>query len=183
ARADEESVAARRREAENLRAARQLLRHAARDRDEPEVLRASVFGDEEDAAAIFRPDEVRGRAVEAFRERALRGAVRVHQVKVRDVVCVVVLVAARVCDETPVGRDARAVVGPLAVCELSYRAAVKRDGVNLRVAAQVVCVGLARSEEHTSELQSLAYLVCRLLLEKKKIKKYHNTHADEFKLF
>src|SRR2546425_6847573 len=28
-----------------------------------------------------------------------------------------------------------------------------------------------RSEEHTSELQSLAYLVCRLLLEKKK------THA------
>src|SRR2546425_6757195 len=29
-----------------------------------------------------------------------------------------------------------------------------------------------RSEEHTSELQSLAYLVCRLLLEKKK-KKLH----------
>src|SRR2546425_4279780 len=27
---------------------------------------------------------------------------------------------------------------------------------------------LERSEEHTSELQSLAYLVCRLLLEKKK---------------
>src|SRR5205823_11025065 len=30
--------------------------------------------------------------------------------------------------------------------------------------------GKRRSEEHTSELQSLAYLVCRLLLEKKK---YH----------
>src|SRR2546425_3686175 len=30
-----------------------------------------------------------------------------------------------------------------------------------------------RSEEHTSELQSLAYLVCRLLLEKKK-KKINN---------
>src|SRR2546425_5754706 len=29
-------------------------------------------------------------------------------------------------------------------------------------------VRLTRSEEHTSELQSLAYLVCRLLLEKKK---------------
>src|SRR2546425_9643265 len=28
--------------------------------------------------------------------------------------------------------------------------------------------GRKRSEEHTSELQSLAYLVCRLLLEKKK---------------
>src|SRR2546425_9641633 len=32
--------------------------------------------------------------------------------------------------------------------------------------------GKVRSEEHTSELQSLAYLVCRLLLEKKK-KKQH----------
>src|SRR2546425_3617425 len=31
----------------------------------------------------------------------------------------------------------------------------------------------SRSEEHTSELQSLAYLVCRLLLEKKKF----NTHG------
>src|SRR2546423_4460587 len=29
-------------------------------------------------------------------------------------------------------------------------------------------VAIGRSEEHTSELQSLAYLVCRLLLEKKK---------------
>src|SRR2546425_8541301 len=29
---------------------------------------------------------------------------------------------------------------------------------------------MVRSEEHTSELQSLAYLVCRLLLEKKKKK-------------
>src|SRR2546423_2649914 len=32
-----------------------------------------------------------------------------------------------------------------------------------------------RSEEHTSELQSLAYLVCRLLLEKKK-RYYHLCH-------
>src|SRR2546425_7240262 len=31
-----------------------------------------------------------------------------------------------------------------------------------------------RSEEHTSELQSLAYLVCRLLLEKKKNNKNSN---------
>src|SRR5205823_13843179 len=30
------------------------------------------------------------------------------------------------------------------------------------------CESEPRSEEHTSELQSLAYLVCRLLLEKKK---------------
>src|SRR2546425_8253718 len=33
----------------------------------------------------------------------------------------------------------------------------------------------ARSEEHTSELQSLAYLVCRLLLEKKKQKSIRQT--------
>src|SRR2546425_9352107 len=32
------------------------------------------------------------------------------------------------------------------------------------------CRPEGRSEEHTSELQSLAYLVCRLLLEKKKTK-------------
>src|SRR3712207_8576210 len=32
--------------------------------------------------------------------------------------------------------------------------------------------GAGRSEEHTSELQSRQYLVCRLLLEKKKTKKY-----------
>src|SRR2546425_8211836 len=31
-----------------------------------------------------------------------------------------------------------------------------------------------RSEEHTSELQSLAYLVCRLLLEKKKKTRDHD---------
>src|SRR5438046_3257400 len=39
----------------------------------------------------------------------------------------------------------------------------------------------ARSEEHTSELQSLTNLVCRLLLEKKKNKNQHEhdrqTHA------
>src|SRR2546425_2007122 len=38
-------------------------------------------------------------------------------------------------------------------------------------------VGSRRSEEHTSELQSLAYLVCRLLLEKKK-KKYITSLRD-----
>src|SRR5262245_64743930 len=38
------------------------------------------------------------------------------------------------------------------------------------VAAELERIGhtLARSEEHTSELQSLRHLVCRLLLEKKK---------------
>src|SRR2546425_8413644 len=43
----------------------------------------------------------------------------------------------------------------------------------------VIDVHKARSEEHTSELQSLAYLVCRLLLEKKKNK--NNTHKTQKK--
>src|SRR5436305_10088565 len=37
------------------------------------------------------------------------------------------------------------------------------------------CAGFARSEEHTSELQSRPHLVCRLLLEKKK--KQSNMHS------
>src|SRR5205823_12637022 len=42
--------------------------------------------------------------------------------------------------------------------------------VFLRDAKDKSYEGRQRSEEHTSELQSLAYLVCRLLLEKKKKK-------------
>src|SRR3712207_8438502 len=38
----------------------------------------------------------------------------------------------------------------------------------------------ARSEEHTSELQSRQYLVCRLLLEKKKHTRHH-TRLDDNK--
>src|SRR3712207_8478537 len=40
------------------------------------------------------------------------------------------------------------------------------------------CVSVrVRSEEHTSELQSRQYLVCRLLLENKKIKPLNSSHA------
>src|SRR5256714_5091948 len=52
--------------------------------------------------------------------------------------------------------------GELAAPE-DFRGLHSRHGVELRGPP----VRLARSEEHTSELQSLAYLVCRLLLEKK----------------
>src|SRR2546425_8433184 len=38
----------------------------------------------------------------------------------------------------------------------------------MAVRNEVLEAAIVRSEEHTSELQSLAYLVCRLLLEKKK---------------
>src|SRR3712207_8547534 len=45
-----------------------------------------------------------------------------------------------------------------------------RTGVSLLPLVLVMMAGspVARSEEHTSELQSRQYLVCRLLLEKKK---------------
>src|SRR5687767_15704077 len=48
-----------------------------------------------------------------------------------------------------------------------------RDCFLLRTSAKLRFFSV-RSEEHTSELQSLAYLVCRLLLEKKNIT-HHNT--------
>src|SRR3712207_8716866 len=41
-------------------------------------------------------------------------------------------------------------------------------GSNGRVIAHIPDSAIPRSEEHTSELQSRQYLVCRLLLEKKK---------------
>src|SRR3989441_8318037 len=48
-----------------------------------------------------------------------------------------------------------------------------------RVLVKEGFVVLPRSEEHTSELQSLAYLVCRLLLEKKKtIQYYERPHTS-----
>src|SRR5947199_2118183 len=45
-----------------------------------------------------------------------------------------------------------------------------RDGVDPNLVALVIPRWKTRSEEHTSELQSLRHLVCRLLLEKKKQK-------------
>src|SRR2546426_7762929 len=46
--------------------------------------------------------------------------------------------------------------------------------------ALVVALDEARSEEHTSELQSPCNLVCRLLLEKKK--RAHSAHTQTFYL-
>src|SRR3712207_8505882 len=44
----------------------------------------------------------------------------------------------------------------------------RRQGSAGRAVRRALAVLVARSEEHTSELQSRQYLVCRLLLEKKK---------------
>src|SRR5258707_15730666 len=49
-----------------------------------------------------------------------------------------------------------------------YHRRVERVQHRQRTAASHLDVNPARSEEHTSELQSRQYLVCRLLLEKNK---------------
>src|SRR3712207_8929389 len=57
------------------------------------------------------------------------------------------------------------------------RAGKGRSGASLRKSMLFSGSGITltqRSEEHTSELQSRQYLVCRLLLEKKK-----NTHSSQ----
>src|SRR3712207_7559421 len=54
---------------------------------------------------------------------------------------------------------------------LSHRAA-RESASSLRATPHLPGVRRRRSEEHTSELQSRQYLVCRLLLEKKKNIKY-----------
>src|SRR5258706_9417759 len=48
-----------------------------------------------------------------------------------------------------------------------------------RLEALAVSYFRQRSEEHTSELQSLTNLVCRLLLEKKKNDKLHTPRTDK----
>src|SRR2546425_9246674 len=48
-----------------------------------------------------------------------------------------------------------------------------------QVAPQISASASSRSEEHTSELQSLAYLVCRLLLEKKKTQEPDNQRTAQ----
>src|SRR5262245_64264639 len=50
-------------------------------------------------------------------------------------------------------------------------------GIGLEACRQLASRG--RSEEHTSELQSLRHLVCRLLLEKKKKKQKNNPVATK----
>src|SRR3989441_4063716 len=59
------------------------------------------------------------------------------------------------------------------LCEVSFKdASVPAEALmGVKGRAWPALARVVRSEEHTSELQSLAYLVCRLLLEKKKKKK------------
>src|SRR5436853_2242403 len=60
-----------------------------------------------------------------------------------------------------VGADNRGIAAAAAAAEITF---VENRNIGDAALAQVI---RDRSEEHTSELQSLRHLVCRLLLEKK----------------
>src|SRR3712207_7707397 len=72
--------------------------------------------------------------------------------------------------------DERLVLGGAVRWSLAGRDDARVGGVR---APRAEGVAVLRSEEHTSELQSRQYLVCRLLLEKKKkknkVRSVHNT--------
>src|SRR3712207_8789139 len=63
----------------------------------------------------------------------------------------------------------RIVFGTLQNATVTLNGAAVADGQTVTLPAGATSASL-RSEEHTSELQSRQYLVCRLLLEKKKKK-------------
>src|SRR3712207_8651460 len=69
---------------------------------------------------------------------------------------------------------ARTVVGliGLLVFLVALFLLLKEIPLGRRISRRVLIEDEPRSEEHTSELQSRQYLVCRLLLEKKTIKSY-----------
>src|SRR5947199_7285256 len=78
-------------------------------------------------------------------------------------------------DLRAIGRPRGLAVARIVVCEPHRVRAVRVHDVDLEVAVALAherARRQLRSEEHTSELQSLRHLVCRLLLEKKK-KKYN----------
>src|SRR5438093_6738155 len=70
---------------------------------------------------------------------------------------------------------------PLISSQTSYGGDPMRSTSGSLLAIFAVLYEPDRSEEHTSELQSLTNLVCRLLLEKKKYKRKPDQHAHQHK--
>src|SRR3712207_7975106 len=63
-------------------------------------------------------------------------------------------------------------------CRVRWRASTTQTTTTRRSRSFGTCsASTSRSEEHTSELQSRQYLVCRLLLEKKKIILTNKSHT------
>src|SRR5438552_12645035 len=86
-------------------------------------------------------------------------------------------------------RPPRSTLFPYTTLFRSQRSGVRRASVGTSVTATQPAMAsatraevlartswVARSEEHTSELQSPDHLVCRLLLEKKKVTFYKDSH-------
>src|SRR5205823_14362256 len=67
--------------------------------------------------------------------------------------------------------------GPASICQQAMCLApgTRRRGGRANKVPRLRAVESRRSEEHTSELQSLAYIVCRLLLEKKNIEEHRTS--------
>src|SRR3712207_8568628 len=59
-----------------------------------------------------------------------------------------------------------------------HRGRAALDGVLRQLTVKDPAPAQPRSEEHTSELQSRQYLVCRLLLEKKKKTRYNDVEEE-----
>src|SRR3712207_7214986 len=69
---------------------------------------------------------------------------------------------------TTLFRSQQAAIGPVHAIHPRLQLAAGRILLGARGGLRHKLLELRRSEEHTSELQSRQYLVCRLLLEKKK---------------
>src|SRR5262245_62454207 len=98
-----------------------------------------------------------------------------------------VIISARHCSRSaPGGLESFIASATVSSSTFGSNGLVRNENTPRRVAA--TASGM-RSEEHTSELQSLRHLVCRLLLEKKKKKKtqektthkYTTTNAEQYK--
>src|SRR2546425_1968169 len=85
-------------------------------------------------------------------------------------------------------RPPRSTLFPYTTLFRSHRGIRMKHGrVSIAAASLAALVVGIRSEEHTSELQSLAYLVCRLLLEKKNRERrpatVHTEHVQRYAVY
>src|SRR5438034_8018473 len=79
----------------------------------------------------------------------------------------------------PTGRRSASMITRLVISHVSITSSALAARSSARIVfGSCVATSPARSEEHTSELQSHSDLVCRLLLEKKKKKKQNRETHD-----